>query len=66
MAATGMRMAWAAVAVSVLGTPVESLGIPRRALAEWTVGLYLVTLALETAVLWGRLSRTDRPKGPPA
>jgi hypothetical protein len=62
MVATGMRMGWAVVAVSVLGTPAESVGIPRQSLADWACGFYLVTLALDTAVLWGRL---DRPVGGP-
>jgi hypothetical protein len=67
MAGTGLRMGWAVVAVSVLGGPVEKLGIPRQSLAEWTCGFYLVTLALETAALWGLLARPGAPKaGPPA
>ena len=60
MAGTGLRMGWAAVAVSVLGPTVESVGIPRRSLADWTCGFYLVTLALETGLLWGRLAHPDR------
>lgn len=66
MAGAGLRMGWALVLVSVLGPVVEKVGIPRQSLAEWTCGFYLVTLALETAVLWGRLARTGRPSGPPA
>ncbi len=66
IAGTGLRMAWALVAVSLLGRTVEKVGIPRDSLAEWTCGFYLVTLALETAALWGRLARTGRPRvGPP-
>ena len=61
MLGTGLRMGWAVVAVSLLGPAVEKLGISRGSLAEWTCGFYLVTLALETALLWRRLARTGRP-----
>lgn len=59
---TGLRMCWSLLFVSILGRSVEKVGIPRQSLAEWTCGFYLVTLALETAVLWSRLAHTSRPR----
>ncbi len=60
MVGTGLRMGWVVVAVSVLGPAVESLGIPRQSLADWACGFYLVTLALDTGLLWGRLADAGR------
>ncbi len=57
---TGLRMGWVVAAVSVLGPAVVTVGIPRQSLADWACGFYLVTLALETGLLWGRLDRTGR------
>lgn len=57
MAATAVRMGWAVVAVFTLAPRAPAWGTTPTAVAEWTTGFYLLTLAAESALLVRRLNR---------
>jgi len=57
LVATGLRLGWAVTAVYLLRKWAESYGTNRTTLAEWTTGFYLVTLLVETALLYRTLSK---------
>lgn len=59
VAGTFLRMAWALAAVAVLRRPAAELGTTPEAIANWTAGLYVLTLAAEAILLWWLLA--DRP-----
>jgi hypothetical protein len=62
MAAAAVRMGWAVLAVFLLAGLAPGWGTTPTAVAEWTTGFYLLTLAAESALL---IRRLDRPIGPP-
>lgn len=59
VAGTFLRMAWAMGVVAVLRGPAAEFGTTPQAIANWTAGLYVLTLAAEAALLWWLLA--DRP-----
>ena len=63
LAATFLRMVWALGVVAVLQGRAVTFGTTSTAIAQWTTGFYLLTLATETALLWRLLSLLDRPSG---
>lgn len=60
MAGTFFRMAVAVGCVAVMQDRAKELGTTSAALTQWTTGFYLLTLALETGLLWGLLDRPVR------
>lgn len=64
-AGTFFRMAAAVGFVAALGGRAEGLGTTSEALGQWTTGFYLLTLVLETALLYGLLSRPEGAKDDP-
>jgi hypothetical protein len=62
MAGTFLRMIVAVGAVVALRNLAAGLGTTPDAIANWTVGFYVLTLAAETGLLWW-LSADRRPTG---
>ena len=62
MAGTIIRMTVAFGCVAILGDRATEFGTTPTALREWTTGFYLLTLALETCLLYSRLSRPSGGK----
>jgi hypothetical protein len=56
---TFLRMVWAAAVVFVLRGRAADFGTTPEAIANWTAGMYVLTLATETFLLWRLLA--DRP-----
>lgn len=56
---TFLRMVWAAAVVFVLRGWAADFGTTPEAIANWTAGMYVLTLAAETGLLWWLLA--DRP-----
>ena len=65
MGATFLRMIWAFGAVALLHSHTAEFGTTPTDLAQWTTGFYLLTLAVETLILWRILSNASRVKSPP-
>ena len=63
LAGTFLRMVWAVGVVAVLQGRATAFGTTSTAIAQWTTGFYLLTLAAETALLWRLLSQPGRPSG---
>lgn len=61
LSATFVRMVWAVGVVAALQGRAAEFETTPTALAQWTTGFYLLTLATETALLWRLLGR---PAGP--
>ena len=74
MVGTFLRMGAAVGAVALLNDRAAEFGTTASALSEWTTGFYLLTLAIETGLLWWLLSGAGqtrvpvevRPDGPTA
>lgn len=67
LTATFVRMVWAVGVVAFLMPRAAEFETTPEALAQWTAGFYVLTLAVETALLWWLLSQTEAkptPKGP--
>lgn len=60
MVGTFLRMGAAVGAVALLSDRAAEFGTTAAGLSEWTTGFYLLTLALETGLLWWLLSGADR------
>lgn len=60
LAGTFFRMVMAVGAVALLRERATEFGTTATALAQWTTAFYLLTLVLETGLLWGLLSGADR------
>jgi len=56
VAGTGLRMGWAFIAVAMLGERAAEFQTTATAIAEWTTGFYIVSLIIETALLWRKLN----------
>lgn len=59
---TFLRMVWAAGVVFVLRGRAAEFGTTPEAIANWTAGMYVLTLAAEAALLWRLLG--DRQESP--
>jgi hypothetical protein len=64
LSATFVRMVWAVAVVAVLQSRAADFGTTPTALARWTTAFYLLTLSVETGLLW-RLLRPAGPQGAP-
>jgi hypothetical protein len=65
LTATFVRMIWAVGVVAFLTPRAAEFETTPTALAQWTTGFYLLTLAVETALLWRLLGRAEpKAKGP--
>jgi len=58
MAGTFFRMMAAVACVAILNDRAAEFGTTPTALARWTTGFYLLTLALETGFLYSTISRS--------
>ena len=65
LAGTFLRMIWSLGAVALLRSRAVEFGTTPDAIAQWTAGFYVLTLAVETLLLWGILSNASRAKSPP-
>jgi hypothetical protein len=65
LSATFLRMVWAVGVVALLYNRAADFGTTPTDLARWTTGFYLLTLFVETVLLWRVLSPTAGPRGAP-
>jgi hypothetical protein len=65
LSATFVRMVWAVGVVAVLQGRAAEIGTTPVALAQWTAGFYVLTLAAETALLWRLLGSPVEPRRQP-
>lgn len=65
LSATFVRMVWAVGVVAVLYNRADDFGTTPTALARWTTGFYLLTLLVETVLLWRLLNPAAGPRGTP-
>lgn len=66
LSATFVRMVWAVAVVAVLYSRATDFETTPTALARWTTAFYLLTLLVETVLLWRLLSPTAGPRGTPS
>ncbi len=65
LTATFVRMVWAVGVVAFLTPRAADYETTPEALAQWTAGFYVLTLAAETALLWRLLGREAAAKKEP-